>query len=195
MKPIKFEHKTAQKIYDDYMSKVKRAISSLNRADREEILMELNSHIYEGMSINPQKQEVEKLVDILDNLGTPEEILKPLVAQKKLEEATATFNPFHIVKALFLNMTNGIVYIFFALLYLVLFGFVFLIVEKIRNPQEVGLYFKNGNFHLLGTRKQSSLDALGLTEVLGGWFIPVMVLSIIVFYILITLLLRLKKKL
>ena len=117
-----------------------------------------------------------------------------MVAQKKLEQATKTFNPTHIFKALILNISNGVVYVFFALLYLTLFGFVFLIIEKIKNPDNVGLFFKNGHFHLLGTRKPDTLQALGLTEVLGSWFIPVMLLSIIVLYILITLLLRLKRK-
>ncbi|PTB91844.1 hypothetical protein C9994_14870, partial [Marivirga lumbricoides] len=84
--------------------------------------------------------------------------------------------------------------VFFALLYLTLFGFVFAIIEKIKNPEHVGLFFKNGNFHLLGTRNPANLEELGLTEVLGNWFIPVMILCIIVLYMVITLLLRLKRK-
>lgn len=194
MKPIQFEHKTAQKIYNDYISRIKRTTSSLNKTDREEILMELNSHIYEGMSNTTKENEIENLVDLTEKLGAPEEILKPLVAQKKLEQATKTFNPIHIFKALLLNISNGVAYIFFALLYLVLFGFVFLIIAKINNPDNVGLFFKNGTFYLLGTRQTSTLQELGLTEVLGNWFIPVMLFCIIVLYILITLLLRLKRK-
>ena len=194
MKQIQFTNKTAQKIYDDYISRIKRTTAPLNKEDTEEILMELNSHIYEGMMNKPQKSEIENLVNITEKLGAPEEILKPLIAQKKLEQATKTFNPTHIMKALILNISNGFVYVFFALLYLMLFGFVFLIIEKIKNPDHVGLFFKNGNFHLLGTRNPASLNELGLTEVLGNWFIPAMLLSIIVLYILITLLLGLKIK-
>ena len=194
MKPIQFTNKTAQKIYDDYISRIKRTAAPLNKADTEEILMELNSHIYEGMLNKTPKNEIENLVDITEKLGAPEEILKPLIAQKKLEQATKTFNPVHIFKALVLNISNGIAYVFFAVLYLTLLGFVFLILEKIKNPDHVGLFFKNGNFHLLGTRNPATLEALGLTEVLGNWFIPVMLLSIVVLYMLITLLLRLKRK-
>lgn len=194
MKPIQFTNKTAQKIYDDYISRIKRTTATLNKTDREEILMELNSHIYEGMIDKSEGNEIKNLVDLTEKLGAPEEILKPLIAQKKLDQATKSFNPTHIFKALVLNISNGVTYIFFALLYLALFGFVFLIIAKIRNPNNVGLFFKNGGFHLLGTRRPSSLGKLGLTEVLGNWFIPTMILSIIVLYILITLLLRLKRK-
>lgn len=194
MKPIQFTNRTAQKIYDSYISRIRRSIAPLNKADSEEILMEFNSHIYEGMINKNGENEIENLVEITEKLGEPEEILKSLVAQKKLEQATKTFNPTHIAKALILNISNGVVYLFFAFLYLMLFGFVFLIVEKIKNPENVGLFFKNGNFHLLGTRNPASLERLGLTEVLGNWFIPTMVLSIVVLYVLITLLLRLKRK-
>ena len=194
MKTIQFTNKTAQKIYNDYISRIKRTTAPLNKTDREEILMELNSHIYEGMNNTNDESEIENLVNLTGKLGAPEEILKPLIAQKKLEQATKSFNPTHIFKALVLNISNGVSYLFFSLMYLTLFGLVFLIVEKIRNPNNVGLFFKNGNFQLLGTREPDTLQALRLTEVLGNWFIPVMLLSIIVLYILITLLLRLKRK-
>lgn len=194
MKPISFSNKTAQKIYDDYLKRINRMVASLDDADRKEIVMELNSHIYEGLSHREQNDEVDNLVDIIEKLGAPEEILKPLVAQKKLEQATRTFNPLDIFKALFLNISNGVAYVFFAVLYLALFGFIFLIVEKIKNPDQVGLYFKKGDFYLLGTRNPDTLKVQGLNEVLGNWFIPVMVISILVLYIGITFMLRLKRK-
>jgi uncharacterized membrane protein len=194
MKSIKFQHRTSEKIYTDYISRIKRTTAPLNKIDSKEILMELNSHIYEGMRNMTEQNEIENLVDILNKLGAPEEILKPLIAQKKLEQATKSFNPAHVFKALVLNISNGFAYIIFALLYLALFGFVFLIFAKISNPENVGLFFKGGNFHLLGTRQPESLDKLGLTEVLGNWFIPTMTLSIVLLYLLITLLLRLKRK-
>lgn len=194
MKSIQFKHSASNKIYTDYISRIRRTTAPLNKTDSTEILMELNSHIFEGMANSTDNNEIENLVDILNKLGAPEEILRPLIAQNKLEQATKSFNPAHVFKALVLNISNGFVYIFFALLYLALFGFVFIIFAKIKNPENVGLFFKDGNFHLLGTRQPDSLDKLGLTEVLGNWFIPTMILSIVVFYLLITLLLRLKRK-
>lgn len=193
MKQIQFTHKTSQKIYNQYLARIKRATASLKKTDREEVLLELNSHIYEGMRKSTDEDEVDRLVNLTEKLGAPEEVLKPLIAQKKLEQATKTFNPVHIFKALLLNISNGVAYIFFAFLYLLLFGFVFLILAKIVNPDRVGLYFKNGKFHLLGTRDPASLESLSLTEVLGSWFIPIMLLSISILYSSITLLLRLKR--
>lgn len=194
MKAIEFTTPEAQQLYTAYFLRVKRTISPLNKADQEELLMEINSHIYEGLQGNPTSNELEKITQIIEQLGAPEEVLKPLVAEKKLEQATRTFNPLDVVKALILNLSNGISYIIFALLYLALFGFIFLIGAKLLHPKSVGLFFKNGRFHLLGTRNPDSLQKLGLTEVLGHWFIPTMLCSSVVLYFFITLLLRLKKK-
>lgn len=188
---IKFSQAASKRVYHDYMNRIKKATNSLSQQNQDDIYMEFNSHIFEAMNHNNQGNEIDILLDILDKLGTPEEILKPLVADKKLEQATKTFNPIHIFKALILNFTNGISYVIFFILYLLLFGFVFLIYAKISNPAEVGLYYKDNTMMVLGI--PSNANEIGVTEILGNWFIPVMLLSIVVFYLLITLLLKLKK--
>ncbi|HEA30475.1 MAG TPA: DUF1700 domain-containing protein [Leeuwenhoekiella sp.] len=194
MKAIDFEQKTAQKIYDSYIKRLEKTAKPLLREDREDVLMEFNSHIYEGMKRNPDENEADRLLDILEKLGEPEEVLKPLIAEKKLEQATNTFNPIHVFKALALNVGNGVFYILMTLLYLSLSLFVFLIYAKITNPTEVGLFFKEGNFMALGSINPDNLQERNIVEVLGNWFIPAMMVSGVVFYAAITLLLRLKRK-
>jgi hypothetical protein len=192
---LKFEQKASQRIYNDYMRRIKKATASLSKNNQEDIYMEFNSHIFEAVQHNKEKNEIDALLDITEKLGAPEEVLKPLVADKKLEQATQTFNPIHVFKALILNFTNGISYIFFFVLYLFLFGFVFLIFAKIFNPSLVGLYVKKDSFSpfILGMLSPESQFSYQVTEVLGNWFIPIMLLSIILFYFLITLLLKFKK--
>lgn len=190
LKEIQFNDQSAERIYKDYLYRIRKEVKGLNQQNQYEILMELNSHIYENLQEHPTGNEVEKLLNILEKLGRPEEILKPLVADKKLEEATKTFNPIHVFKALLLNLTNGISYIIFFILYLFLFGFVFLIGAKILSPKEVGFFYKPGEVFVLGLSK-------GLVhpsdELLGNWFIPAMAVSTIALYFIITLLLKLKR--
>lgn len=192
---IKFEEKASQRIYTDYMKRVKKATASLSKINQDDIYMEFNSHIFEAIQHKKETNEIDALLDIIEKLGFPEEVLKPLVADKKLEQATKTFNPVHVFKALVLNFTNGISYIFFFILYLFLFGFVFLIFAKIINPSLVGLYMKKDSFSVfvLGIINPEDQTKNQISEVLGNWFIPVMLLSIVVFYFLITLLLKFKK--
>lgn len=188
---IKFSQNASKRIYDDYMKRVRKATSSLSVKNQDDIYMEINSHIFEALNLKSTENEIDGLLDILQKLGSPEEVLKPLVADKKLEQATKTFNPIHVFKALILNLTNGISYIIFFILYLLLFLFVFLIGAKIFNPSEVGLHYKKGSTFALGI--QNGINSNGTTELLGNWFIPAMIVVIVVFYFLITLLLKFKK--
>ncbi len=107
-----------------------------------------------------------------------------------MEKATKSFNPIHIFKALLLNIANGVSYIIFSLLYLSLGTFVFLIFAKLFNSN-VGMYFKEGKFQVLGLVIETS----DYKEVLGYWFIPAMILVTVILYFIITLLLKLKNSL
>lgn len=191
---IKFEQIASQRIYSDYMKRIKKATASLSKISQDDIYMEFNSHIFEAIQHKSQANEIDSLLDIIEKLGAPEEVLKPLVADKKLEQATRTFNPVHVFKALILNFTNGISYVFFFVLYLFLFGFVFLIFAKIVKPSLVGLHMNDSfSVFVLGIMSQEDKIKNHTYEVLGYWFIPAMLLAIVVFYFLITLLLKLKK--
>lgn len=189
---IKFNQEASKRVYDDYMKRVKKATHSLSKENQDDIYMEINSHIFEAIQQKNRANEIDTLLDILEKLGPPEEVLKPLVADKKLEQATTTFNPVHIFKALMLNFTNGISYVIFFILYLLLFAFVFLIFAKIISPTEVGLFYKDASFVVLGLTHEANQN--GVKEVLGNWFIPVMLFAIVLFYLLITIVLKFKKR-
>ncbi|KKK41382.1 hypothetical protein LCGC14_2724490, partial [marine sediment metagenome] len=137
IKEIEFKEVASKRIYESYMERIGKAVKPLPINDQNDVLLEFNSHIYEGLQRQKNKTEIDGLLDILDKLGIPEEVLKPLVADKKMEQATKTFNPLHIIRALALNITNGFSYLIFFMLYLLLFGFVYLIFAKIVSPDEV----------------------------------------------------------
>ena len=48
--------------------------------DRLDILMEINSHCYKNMQLNTEGVEMDLLLNAIDHIGTPEEVLKPLIA-------------------------------------------------------------------------------------------------------------------
>ncbi|WP_299677558.1 HAAS domain-containing protein [uncultured Tenacibaculum sp.] len=190
MKNIEFKDKSAQKIYDNYFGRIRRTISVLADNDKQDVLMEFNSHIYEGILNNSNTNEVEKILKITQDLGDPEVVLKPLVADKKLKQATRTFNPKHIFEAIFLNIKNGFVYSVFAILYILLLGFGILMYLKIRYPENTGLFLKDGEFVALGMLKTNE----NVTEILGNWFIPAVFFSALTLYVLLTILLRTTRK-
>ncbi len=184
MKQLEFKQQAAQRIYDDYIKRINRSVASLSKTDQQDIQLEFNSHIYESMLGSTLETEIDSLLDVLQKLGAPEEVLIQLVADKKLEQATRTFNPAHIFKALALNISNGISYTIFIILYLILGVGVFSVGAKIFYPDKVGFYVYEKGWSI-GIGENSG------TEVLGNWFIPVMLGVLLVLYILTTLMLRL----
>lgn len=193
-KKIQFKSTESQRVYENYLKQIQSATKELDKENQNDILMELNSHIYESMSkIGDESNEVENIVNTLDKIGNPKEVLKPLIAEKKLSQATKTFNPVHVFRALILNFSYGAIYFFFFILYLFIFSFVLLIIGKVIYPDYVGLFYKEGEFlHYGGVFKYGEFQQY---EILGGWFIPVTILIGIIFYFLLTLLLRLKNSL
>lgn len=188
MKTIVFKSASAQKIYNNYINRIQKNISILSEEDRMDLLMEINSHIYEALQENGNADEVECILDITTKLGQPEDFLAPLVAEKKRIQASRSFNPRHVFQALRLNFTNGFIYVVISLLYLLLSVFGLLIVLKIVAPSNTGMFFLDHQFKAFGFVP----DFEGMNEVLGYWLIPLALLSATIFYLLITLLFRLR---
>ena len=84
--------------------------------DKEDIMMEFNSHIYETIQRNQRNPAMENLLNALESLGEPEEVLHTLIADKTLNKAIPTFNPISVFQAISLNLRNGFIYNIFALL-------------------------------------------------------------------------------
>ena len=190
MKSIEFKSASAQKLYDNYINRIARNLSILSEEDRLDLQMEINSHIYESMQEDIELEEVERLIDITGKLGEPEVFLAPMIAERKVAEAARTFNPRHVWQALKLNLSNGVMYSVLSLLYLLLSGFAFLIVAKLIAPENTGLFFQDQKFKAFGYISNS----VGTHEILGFWFIPLSILSAVIFYFFITLIFRFLKK-
>lgn len=99
MKNIELTSTTAQGIYNDYLKRVEKCITILSKEDKKELLMEINSHIFEGMQRFSDNNETDNLLTVLEKLGVPEEFLKPVIADKKIAQAVRTFNPKDVLQA------------------------------------------------------------------------------------------------
>ena len=77
-KKIQFKNADAQKIYENYLKQIYSATKKLSNEDQNDILMELNSHIFESISKteNPAS-EISNLLNVLDKIGVPNDVLKP----------------------------------------------------------------------------------------------------------------------
>ncbi|ASZ12979.1 DUF1700 domain-containing protein [Chitinophaga pendula] len=190
MQKIPFRDAAAQKAYEDYLSDVENAISHLPKQDRQEIIMELNSHLYEALQETPGNTEHEKLISIITQLGEPYISLRPVIAEKTLNRAIKTFNPRLLLSALYVKALNSIKYTCFFILYLLLISIASLLFFKALYPRNTGLFYKEGKISGFGFL----LDVSDTTEVLHGWFYPVVIALVILLYVILTLALRISRK-
>jgi hypothetical protein len=189
MKRIEFFSLEAQRIYDTYISRCVRSLAILSQEDKEDCLMELNSHIYEYIQAHSDDSEITRLLNALDRLGEPELTLREVIAAKKIDQAVRTFNIKHLIQALVLNVRNGLVYIVLSVMTLLLVAFPSLILLKILYPDDTGYFRGNGQNdfgYIVGHE--------GKTEVLGYWFIPIMLAFCAVLYAVIFLCLKLLRR-
>lgn len=188
MKTIEFRNNASLRVYNDYISRCRRVISILSEADQKDCLMEINSYIYEYILNHHNEDELHSLLNILERIGPPEVTLKEVVAAKKIEQAVKTFSLKHLLEALFLNLRNGTVYVILFFMTLLLAFFPVAIILKIIYPHKTGLWVGKGNF-IIGIKAPQE----GVNEVLGDFFIPVVIVTGVIFYFIIIFLLKIVK--
>ncbi len=178
MTQLQFSDKSANRIYENYIRQINSQIRVLPSADQEEIRKELTSHLFESMQAD-NAGEVEKLLNAIDRLGDTEEYIRPIVAEKLIDNAGRTLHPRSVALAFAKNVGTTIrktvLFSIFGFIYLAVFGMAIASLTKLFNP-EVGLYIGERTF-VIGV-----VDPGTGREVLGYWIIPITVGLAILLY-------------
>ena len=66
---------TVDKIVENYLTRFKQRLKSFPEKDREELVKEIHSHIYESFTNDPTENEVERVFNVLDKLGEPDDVI------------------------------------------------------------------------------------------------------------------------
>ncbi len=189
---MKLKTDNANKILALYYNRVHHNIKPLAETDRQEITMELASHIYESMARNPQGDEVTTLLYALEKLGQPETFLYDVVAERKLHQARKTFNPIHLASAVALNIgrgfAKGILFFVVGIVYIISFACAAMALLKPFFPNKIGLYTNSNGLFAAGWVTNIAPTT---TEWLGLWFTPVFIILAVLLYVINTLLLKL----
>ncbi|WP_134090949.1 hypothetical protein [Olivibacter sp. XZL3] len=186
MQKISFTERNAQQVYEQFLSNVSNVIKDLPDKDRNEIVMEINSHIYEGMESMDNGSEIDRILSITSQLGDPHEFLKPIVTERQLDDALKKFKLGKILSIIYKKAKTSVNYAMFFILYLFSLCTFSLIFFKLFFPANTGLFYSGQRIKAFGF----ALNISGTTEVLGGWFYLVVIAIVSVFYGIITLLLR-----
>lgn len=188
MKKSSFNLDDSYKIYNAYIEHVKRVVSDLPSDDVEDLVNEIDSHIFEAFNdIKDIGSEKERIEMVIKNLGSPESYLKPIIAEKELHRAVNKYNVIGILKGIWSTILTGSQYALLSLMYIFILSAGVIIIAKILFPHKTGLFVNEGHFIGLGFIAQINSNAVDL---LGYWLIPIMFGVIIIFYFFITFLLK-----
>lgn len=145
---IEFETAAARALWNDYRRRLAWRDRELPPAERAERLREAESHIIEAMAEDSGNSEVARLERALEAFGT---IAAPPAAWQAPARMLASF----------------IVITLIAVSGLLALSLLHMAVMEAFNPNEVGLYWRDGDGWTLSYEAQPDSR-----EVLGAWFIP-----------------------
>ena len=97
---------TAEKIVADYLEKLSCQLKGMNEKDRQEILAEIRSHIFESFSSDSEGDEIDRTLRTLKRLGEPAEVVSSRVGASVAQLGKKKKSP--------LYMLAGFLIVFFA---------------------------------------------------------------------------------
>lgn len=165
-----------------YLTRLSKALGTLSKEEREEILSDLRSLVLE----NAEQGQGEAAV--LARLGPPEALAETYRTERLLSEAVRTSAPGAILSALLRWALLGVGGFFGSLALFFCYAMAFALVAigllKPIFPGNVGLWPSSHSFGALWPRPAGP-------EVLGYWIIPVTLGTGVLLYVLATRVLRL----
>ncbi|MBN2265078.1 MAG: hypothetical protein JW775_04605, partial [Candidatus Aminicenantes bacterium] len=62
-------------IVDNYLERLRKGLRGIPAKDQDELVKEINSHIYESFRADPTPDEVNRILKVLDKLGEPSDVI------------------------------------------------------------------------------------------------------------------------
>jgi uncharacterized membrane protein len=92
------------KIANDYLERVKSQLRLVPSRERDEFLMELQSHLYEAYRQTPGEDDVGRILEVLRNLGEPAEVVSDRLPGAMVRSGTRRSLPLYIVGGILIAM-------------------------------------------------------------------------------------------
>lgn len=181
----------ARALWDAYMEEASQVVADLPPIEREDLLMELASHLADSaMSGAVGHNETDRMRAAIARLGKPRDYLRPMVADSLLERGAATYHPVLLAKGLYQSLFGGLrafaVGVGFAAGYFLLVVFAVMALFKAAFPRNIGYFIYPDGSRAFGVLANTS----GARDALGYWVVPVAILAAAALYVGLTRALR-----
>ncbi len=84
-------------IVDSYLARLRKGLAGIPAKDQDELVKEINSHIYESYRTETEGDEVSRILRVLDKLGEPSEVLSSRMPEAMMTVGKKRKLPFLIL--------------------------------------------------------------------------------------------------
>ena len=74
-----------EKIVDNYTRRLKNHLKGFPEKDKDELVKEIHSHIYESYKSDPTEDEIERILNVLEKLGEPSEVASTRMSESMVD--------------------------------------------------------------------------------------------------------------
>jgi len=93
-----------EKIVNNYVHRLKRHLKGFPEIDQQEMIKEIQSHIYESYIQDPAENEIERIFNVLDKLGEPAEVVSTRMSSSMVKLGKRRKLPFYILAGLLIGL-------------------------------------------------------------------------------------------
>lgn len=152
-----------------YLQELHRYLARLSQAEAQEVIREIESHLYDAMEQSEAAGQTLDVADILKGFGTPRDLAAQYVAH--VTSGTPPPRGFKAIQKVKRGVTVSLYYS------MALFGFSFaaalllIAIAKVFTPETVGVWSAaGGNSFIIGVTATSLPPE---QELLGAWLVPI----------------------
>ena len=156
----------------NYFKSLTKYLARLEKTDAEEVIREIESHIYDAMELQEQEGSQSSAQSILEGFGEPRELANRYV--EHILKGAPPPKGFRAIQSVKKGMTKGLYYSMGLFGFGMAFALIMVGLAKLFMPDLVGVWSAaEGNSVIIGITDNASQNS---EELLGYWIIPIAIL-------------------
>ena len=92
------------KIVTNYMTRLKNQLKGFPEKDKDELMKEIHSHIYESYKSDPTEDEIDRILNVLEKLGEPSEVVSTRMSESMVVMGKKKKFPMYILAGILIGL-------------------------------------------------------------------------------------------
>lgn len=156
-----------------YLKSLSKYLSRLHKSDAEEVIREIESHIYDALDLQQESGQSSDLASILEGFGEPRQLAAQYV--EHILQGAPPPSGFKAIQKVKKGVTHGVYYSMFLFGYGIALALVLTGLGKLFFPESIGVWAATHGNSIIITFAESTYPES--EEILGFWLIPLAVIT------------------